>query len=150
MTVGIIKSVSLHILSCLHRHLLFPCGLWLNLSASLAVALKPSLMPRPSPLIASHSLNIDIPFILSVVLRLSQTLESFFPIKCVSVFYCHTRSDMSLMDFKQCPQWVFYNTYLRALLPWSVICSGVTASANSIGYQELKSRYYPGRDWWRP
>lgn len=31
--LSMLKSVSLHILSGLYRHLLFPCGLWLGLSA---------------------------------------------------------------------------------------------------------------------
>lgn len=96
MTVGIIKSVSLHILSCLHRHLLFPCGLWLNLSASLAVSSFEAIFdapPLPPPLIASHSLNIDIPFILSVMLQLSQTLESFFFSykMCISFLLSHKK-----------------------------------------------------------
>lgn len=118
MILGIIKSVALHILSCSHRHLLFPRSLWLSLSASLAVALKPSLvLHTPPPFIAtSHSLNIDIPFILTVVLWLFQIniWEVFSSIKCVSVFCCYTRNDISLTDLIQHRQWILHNKYLMA------------------------------------
>lgn len=116
MIWGIIKSAALHILSCLHRHLLFPCSLWPSFSASLAVALKPSLVLHPLFIVTSHSLNIDIPFILTVVLWLFQAniWEFFFSIKCVSVFCCYTRSNISLTDLIQHCQWILHNKHLMA------------------------------------